>query len=516
MPSWAFTTTVMPMLEPRDEPAPESLVRPRRRSVLVMPCALLLVGIAFVVEFWPVEGLEAYQDRSAPALVLGRDMVTSRNAALIRMGLLQMSHKYCEPSDLAADSPEAVALFKQPCPAPDEQALLQRLPPSTALVAGKCASLPADVVVISLVCRSSELFDPEHGIVTNPLEHDREAERPAWFSAWMNSRLLVESPVGLRVHGGHSRTLPAKSFALRFREEYGGHDAAPAGLFFGADTPALQQLVLSNADHPSRFNAALATEIATLAGCKTSRCVPAIVYLNGTEIRSPFFVYEHQSPDLVEAKYGLDDIDWIRLKSREDADNEAYVEWRRWIRRPRHPILMAEEGAKYDLQNLNAWVLAMTFTATGDNNQGAYFRDRRHPGAPWQSLTWDMDWAFDEGVHQTATGPVHPAKAPFEVLLGDRARLFNRLFDHSEEYRLAFQQYAEERLSNQVSREAVMALMDRYESLARRHPSSSPRLLEAMKSTRSFLERRHDQYPGLLEDRVRKAEEAAAVPLAER
>ncbi|WP_038159565.1 CotH kinase family protein [Verrucomicrobium sp. BvORR106] len=491
---------------------------PRRRSLLVVPCAMLLVGMAILVEFFPLEGLEAYEDRSAPALVLGRDAVTSRNAALIRMGLLQMSHKYCEPWELAADSKEAVALFKQPCPAPPKEVFDQKSPPSTALLGSRLATLPADTVIVSLVCRSSELFDPDHGIVTHPQEHNRDAERPAWFSAWQNSRLLIESPVGLRVHGGHSRTLPAKSFALRFREEYGGRGTGPAGLFFGADAPPVRELVLTNADHPSRFNAALATEIAALAGCKVSRSVPAIVFLNGTEIRSPFFIYEHQSADFVEGRFGLADVDWVRLKSREAIENEAYVEWRRWIRRPRNPILMEEEAAKFNLQDLNAWVLTMSFTATGDNNQGAYFRDRRNPQAVWQSLVWDMDWSFDEGVHQTAHGPLRPSKDSFDVLLGDRARLFNRLFDHNAEYREAYQQFARERLSTQLSRETVLKLMDRYESLARRHPSSSPRLMAVMQSTRAFLERRHAEYDGLLEERVRKALNVSREPrpLAER
>lgn len=518
MPSWGSTTTVTPMLDHPSEPLPQPVAFPRRRSLLVVPCAMLLVGMAVLVEFFPLEGLEAYQDRSAPELVLGRDAVTSRNAALIRMGLLQMSHKYCEAEDLASFSKEAIALFKQPCPAPSAGLLDQGSPPSTALLASRVAALPADTVVVSLVCRSSELFDPDHGIVTHPLEHNREAERPAWFSAWQNSRLLIESPVGLRVHGGHSRTLPAKSFALRFREEYGGHAAAPAGLFFGADTPPLRELVLSNADHPSRFNAALATEMAGLVGCKVSRCVPAIVFLNGTEIRSPFFIYEHQSPDFVEGRFGLAEVDWVRLKSREAVENEAYIEWRRWIRRPRNPILMEEEAAKFNLQDLNAWVLAMSFTATGDNNQGAYFRDRRHPGAVWQSLVWDMDWAFDEGVHQTPQGPLRPSTDSFRVLLGDRARLFNRLFDNNAEYRQAYQQFARERLSTQLSRETVLKLMDRYESLASRHPSSSPKLMAVMQTTRAFLERRHAEYDELLKDRVREALDAAREPrpLAER
>jgi hypothetical protein len=63
-----------------------------------------------------------------------------------------------------------------------------------------------------------------------------------------------------------------------------------------------------------------------------------------------------------------------------------------------------------------------------------------------------------------------------------------------------------------------LKLMDRYESLASRHPSSSPKLMAVMKTTRAFLERRHAEYEVLLEDRVREALSAAREPrpLAER
>lgn len=499
----------MPTPEPEQErlfPLEASLPAPRRRSVLVVPCALLLLAVAAVVDLWPAEGLLAYEARSAPALVLGRDKITSRNAAFLRSGLLRMSHVFCEPHELAADSPEALALYKQPCPAPDARRLALPVPPSTALlpeVGAHPASALHGIAEISLVCHGSDLFDPGHGIVTHPLERGREAERPAWLTIRMNGRLVLESPVGLRVHGGHSRSLPHKSFAVCFREEHGGWDHSPGGLLFGPDSPPYRELVLANAEHPSRFNAALATQIAALSGCKTSRSVPAIVHLNGTTILSPFFVYEHQSPAWVTGRYGIRDMEWVRLKAYHEEDNEAYVAWRRWIRRPRHPILMKEEEARFDLKDLNAWVLAMTYTATGDNNQGAYFKDRK-PGAVWQTVVWDMDWAFDENVHQTATGPVNYAQTPFDVILGDRARLFHRLFDHSTEYRAEFARYVQECLQGPMSQRAVMQLVEEYENLASRHPVAGPQHQAVMQKTRRFLEGRHQAYLRHLQNKLRQ------------
>ncbi|HSJ03175.1 MAG: CotH kinase family protein [Verrucomicrobium sp.] len=491
--------------------------RSRRRSLLMGHCALLLVAVCLAVEFWPTDGLQAYQDRSRPELRLGRDEITRRNAAFIRMGLLAMSSKFCPPEELAADTPAALALYGQPCPPPAAGRLQQNLPPSTALLPPASTPLPEGVVTISLVCRSVDLFHPDHGIVEHPLERGRESERPAWLTARQGGKILVESPVGLRIHGGHTRSTPDKSFSLVFREDYGGRPSSPAGLFFGPETPPMEHVILMNASHPSRFNSALATELAAQAGCHVSRSAPAVVYLNGTEIKAPFFVYEHQSPDFLSRRFGLRDAEWVRLKAQEKEDNEAYVEWRRWIRRPRNPIMMPEEAARFDLQALNSWVLAITFTGTGDNNQGAYFRDRSDPLAVWQTLTWDLDWAFDEVEHMIGGRAVNHSRRPFDGLLGDRGRLFHRLYENSAEYRSSYRQFAESKLGQELSREKVMAVVGKYEKLAREHPSSSPRLLEVMKRTRAYLERRHDEYFPLLDTHTAKVLQMnPAKPLAER
>jgi hypothetical protein len=340
------------------------------------------------------------------------------------------------------------------------------------------------------------------------MEMGRHSERPAWLTARLGAEVLLESPVGLRIHGGSSRASPNKSFSLVFREEYGGHDKFPRGLFFGADTPPASHVVLMNATHPSRFMGALGTEIAAELGCNTSRLTPAIVYLNGTQILSPFFLYQHQSPDFVIQRFGMTDIEWVRLKANRDRENAAYVKWRQWIRKDRFPTLLSEEAKHYDIPDLNAWALAMSFTSTADNNQGAYFRDRSRDDGAWRSLVWDFDCAFADETGKSSRGPYMNRTDPIETLIGDRARLFHRLMERSPEYRGEFRRFAHEALATRLPKEKLMALVERYERLALSYPMASMELKQQMAQSRKFLESRHEFYLEYLDRSLRQFEKA--------
>ncbi|QIF04166.1 CotH kinase family protein [Roseimicrobium sp. ORNL1] len=487
----------------RQLPSPS---RQKKQSLLIGGCALALGALAWGTQYWRTPGQTGYELRARPELILGLDKVSARHAAMLREGMLHMSNTFASPEELASDSPAAVALFGKACPAPDAQLLAKDIPPSTALLPTQGEIAPG-ITVISIVCRSGDLYHEESGILANKEEAGREWERPAWLTAQLGGRVLVESPVGLRVHGGFNRKTPQTSFRLVFRSSHGGHDAAPAGLFFGGDAPASSEFVLTNASHPSRFKGALATEIASLTGCHTSQCTPAVVYLNGTRVPAPYFIYQRQSDEFVKQRFGLADVDWVRLKSRRPNENENYIVWRKWIRRERNPISMAEEAARFDLEELSAWVLAMTFTATSDNNQGGYFRDRASPDAVWRTLTWDMDQSFNNTTQVVEGKRINFCEQPFEAIIGDRSRLFFRLIEGSSEYRDYFRQFVRQKLETCLTDEKLMPLMDRYVSIARMQPDKAPQLLDELAQCREFLATRRNTYLQYVEQRLREAEE---------
>lgn len=485
---------------------PARPAHPKRSSLLPAVCALVLVGLALAVECAPSAGLQGYAERSKPELIHGQDRITTRNAAFLREGLLKMSATFCEPEQLAADSPEAIALYGQVCPAPDAAKLQRDMPPSTALMPPIAEAAPEGIAVVSLVCRSDHLFDPEHGIVMNPMETGRHSERPAWLSARLGSKMIVESPIGLRIHGGFSRRTPHQSFSLVFRESYGGHARCTPGLFFGSDTPPASHIVLVNGTDPSKFKAALGTEIATMLGCNTSRFTPALVYLNGTLIKSPFFLYQHQSPDFVKERFDIAEVDWERVKANRERENAAYVKWRQWIRRDRFPNLLSEEAERFDISDLSSWALTMSFTSTADNHQGGYFRDRTDPDAVWRSLVWDMDCAFTHDLPSMRIGPHINDDDPFPWLFGDRGRLFHRLMERTPEYRDWFRQFVHAALRTRLPREKLMALADRYVDLAKTHPVTRPEIVRTMEDARQFLSTRHDFFLPYLDHQIEKEE----------
>ncbi len=465
----------------------------RAARLAVSALVSLAVLTALAVQM-PSSGLEQYRERHGPNLVPGLDSFTKRNVEMLRQGLINLSPAHHKPEDLASSSPAAVALYGRPCPPPDAAKLQPGLVPSTTLLPARDKTLPPGVMEVSLVCESEDLFGTERGIVTHPMARGQEAERLTWVSARLGDDLLVESPIGLRIHGGLSRQSAVKSFALVFRKDYCGTEFSPPGLFFGPDTPPARQFLLIGAPQPDRYLGALATDIACLIGCKTSRRAPALVYLNGTRIDAPYFVYEQQSEEFVKSHFNIRHLDWTRLKDKA-SEGAAFKALDRWVRSMSTRLTFEDAAARFNLQDLCAWVVAVSFTVTVDNNQGAFYRDQDAPGAPWQTLTWDLDGAFKRGFEGDAARAQMFADDPFQwVLLGLRARLFRRLVAESPEFRDYFRRFAHETLARNLPRHQLTALADRYLLLARLQPKLESRLTPVLQQARSFLQGRNEAF----------------------
>lgn len=486
-------------------PPPEAVRRRSSRSIwLACGSFIVLLATAIAFELRPDAGLKAYRLRARPEIILGQDKITPRKAQMLRMGLLKMSSQFLPASELASSSPAAANLFGSPCPEPDAARLAQDIPPSTALLPDP-STTPDGVIAVSVVCGQNSLFDPEHGIVIHPLNRGKDSERPAWLSARCGGELLLQSPVGLRIHGGHSRKSPEKSFTAVFRENYSGHHASPAGLFFGPGTPAARQFILLNAGHSSRFNGALAAEIAERLGCNTSRLAPALVHLNGTRLRSPYFLYQQQSPSFVSSRFGIEHPDWYRLKGLNPRVSEEFNAFRRWIRSVPAPMSMRDASTRFELEDLSAWALAIAFTATIDNDQGAYFRDADNPESRWRSLTWDLDRSFVTEPQKTEAGWTDCSQEPFDVLLGYRGELFTRLFQESPEYRDYFALFVREKLSEILDKDTLMVMADRYVDLARTLTATESSTTQVMLNTREFLKTRHAFFLNYLDRKLKEA-----------
>lgn len=491
MPRWAFTTAAMPMRKPATALPCHRGTRAARLAFSALACLAVLTALAVQM---PSTGLEQYRERKGSHLIPGLDAFTKRNVEMLRQGLIKLSPMRFAPEHLASSSPAAVALYGRPCPPPDAAKLQPGQVPSAALLPAPDKTLPSGVAEISLVCGSQDLFGAEHGIVTHPMERGPAAERLTWVSARLGDQFFLESPMGLRIHGGLSRQIPVKSFAMVFRKEYCGTGLSPAGLFFGPETPSARQFLLIGASQADRYLGALATDIAELIGCKTSRQMPALVYLNGTRIDAPYFVCEQQCEEFVKSRFHLRHIDWVRLKDK-SSEGPSFQVLDRWSRSMSHRLTFQDAASHFNLQDLCAWVVAMSFTVTVDNNQGAFYRNLDAPGAAWQTLTWDLDGAFKRGFEGDPERLKMFSDDPFQrVLLGLRARLFRRLVAESAEFRDYFRQFAHETVTRRLPREKLLGLTDRYLELARLQPKLEPGFTPVLRKARSFLETRSEAF----------------------
>lgn len=430
----------------------------KHASRLALLAALLIAGGCFLQGWGALQPMRS--KLHATQFRIGADDVTQLHFLLLDHGLLEL----------------------------DKRLVL----PSTRAVAP--ASVRDGLATISIVTDEEGLYAPERGIVVNAEEKGRRWERPATISYFENGTLRYEAHAGLRIHGGRSREGGIKSYQIVFRRSYAGKARTPAGVFFGPDGPAVQRLVLINTKKQRRFFNALAYDIAASVGCITSRHQPVRVFLNGERVPSGYYMVEHQSREFLKQRHGHDDFEWVRLKG-EASPPLSFDLFRTWLNLGRTFVNMRSAAERYDLENLCAWIFAVTFCDTDDEDQGAYYKDRRNAAAVWRSLTWDMDNSFDYAKHEKKQ------KFEFERVRGTRARLFRQLCENDPAFRDHFRGYAERMLQEKVAPAQIRALVAKYRALIATDTFVHEReeLSESVDRIQGFLLDRHRAYLGGLD-----------------
>jgi len=367
--------------------------------------------------------------------------------------------------------------------------------PSTLVV-------PPEVVAdglptVSIVTSKDGLYSSDRGIFTHVWERGRAWERRASFSYFEEGRLVYETPAGVRLHGGKSRTDDYKSMRVVFRRSYAGFPRSEPGVFFSGESPPLRAIVLSNTQGLVRFLNPIALDLAGEVGCTTSRSQPVRVYLNGERMPVGYFLMERQSPEYLESRYGHSEFLWVRQKGdRQKRDRVwQFTVQKKWVEDEPSPMTMEKAGARFDLDQLSAWILAISFCGTNDEGQGAYYFDLRNPDARWRSTAWDMDGSFEHGFD------ANPGDFYFDVIKGERGRLFRRLIADDPAYRDFFRAKARHALDTCFSPEAVRKLIARYRGYLNTDLFASQReeIAPRLEGTQDYLVARSALYMDALE-----------------
>lgn len=254
---------------------------------------------------------------------------------------------------------------------------------------------------------------------------------------------LFEQSIGIRTHGGWTRTMPDKSWRLYAREEYGSERFEHQ--FFAPGTPQHSRLVLRNSGNDwnrLRFMDAFWHSVFPDTNVDTQAYRPTRLFVNG-EYWGIYNIRERQDEHYVENVHGVprehvemldNSTDATLQRMRENPASEgaprqspdAPEVWEDWVRfieqldpeRPDMAILERE----VDVVSFFDFVIAHTFAGVGDwvQNNSRWWRSTSsaHPPSADEAYRWRfMIQDFDTAVR----GPhsIHP----FTDKSRDRARI---------------------------------------------------------------------------------------------
>ena len=360
----------------------------------------------------------------------------------------------------------------------DLEVVVQRSPdrfPSSRVVPAR--ELARARSVLSVYTERPYLNDPEIGLLANPTQIGRDWEHPATASYFEDGELLFASNIGLRVHGGTSRTgSPVQSFRLYFRRAYGSAQFRPGTLFDGKGDP-LSRLITHNdlrMNHDGRWwhmVNPLAFDISREVGALAPETQPAAFVLNG-EPQGLYVLIEHVQEEFLESRFGHDNF--------ERADDQRRRHWMDTELPRLAPFTAGDLSDWIDIESLSRWFVSIVFCATSDPFQGVIFRDMTHATPRWFWVNWDMDHSFMDLYSYVQFPWRHDT---FDTTLRKGAfesRVLTQLIDRDPEYRDYLAGLFLDALNYQLTPSFLGERYLHYRNIAQRYGLDDDRYLETL------------------------------------
>ncbi len=233
----------------------------------------------------------------------------------------------------------------------------------------------------------SDAFNPDHSwdVPANAHQRGREWERPPvddldraivfTYCPPYADRCAITQHVGLRIHGGFSRSLPAKSLRLYARNDYGQRTFAYR--FFGDDAPVgHRRLILRTSGNDWGSTMLLDGFLHDLArpmGLDAQAYQPVALFING-EYWGIHNLRERYDRHYLEVVHGVDPDTVVllgrHLEVEEGDDDAAEPFWEllgRLLRLPLgDPAAIDDITAHVDVDDLFDYVILQTFAGNSD------------------------------------------------------------------------------------------------------------------------------------------------------
>ena len=306
------------------------------------------------------------------------------------------------------------------------------------------ASYYKDLKVISIVTDKENLFDNEKGIYVlgktfedwkNSPEYSQMAqtweipanytqkgaawEREASMQVFENGKLSHSQNVGIRIHGGATRSAPQKSFNVYARSEYGA-SKFEFDLFSGSLISEVKDKVIDKFDtfmlrnggndgQYTRFRDKLNQMLVTDRDVLTQAMEPSIVFING-EYWGHYEITEKLDEDFVDAHYdvGKKNVCIIKNEELDAGDEETYAEWEQlyqWVKSTdmSNESNYAQLCEKVDIQSFIDYMSAELYYNNSDwgNNNTALWKctqpteGNEYSDGRWRFILFDTEYSLN-------------------------------------------------------------------------------------------------------------------------
>ena len=363
-----------------------------------------------------------------------------------------------------------------------------------------------DLKVISIVTDPDNLFDYEKGIYVtgktyddwrNGAEYDpsvpsyfmpanytqkgREWEREASMQVFRNGNELLSQNVGIRIHGGATRSQPQKSMNVYARKDYGA-DSFDYDLFSGNDKDTsgktidkFDSFVLRNGGNDcsyARYRDKLNQGLVGDRSFLTQSMESSVVFIDG-EYWGQYEITEKVSDDFVHDHYNVPKKNVCIVKNQElDEGDEAgfadFTELWNWIKSTdfSNDTAYQQLCSKVDMQSLADYVSAELYFNNedwGENNMALWksmVTDAANPYADgrWRFIMFDTEYSTGLYGRSGASTNSFDKFMSSEGFLSD---LFNGALKNEkfkEQFTVTFMDMANENFNT----DRIKALIEKY------------------------------------------------------
>ena len=237
-------------------------------------------------------------------------------------------------------------------------------------------------------------------------------EHPARIKYIENNSVVFDEPVGLRIKGFCSRTLPMKSFGLYWRNQYGS-EQLKYPIFTNATINSYNRIFLRNAGNDFGQthikDISIISMVKDFANIEYQEYLQVVVYLNN-EYWGIYNLREMITTHHFENHFGVprENIDLLEIKPgnsalnpvADDGDANSYIN--NVINFIQTNNLSDEDNYNHissliDIDNYIDYVIVNTYIGNWDwpGNNIKWWKDRNNTFSKWRWVLFDTDVGFD-------------------------------------------------------------------------------------------------------------------------